>query len=206
MWRAPAALAAVAGDRGEADDHGGLLGRQGAELGKAGDERDRGDGSDAGDGSQDGEPPGEARVGADQGLDFRAEVFDRRFSRTDLALDLDRRRPSRGRAELRRVVRAAASGLRLFAKDRQHSAVDAVGLGQSAQGLGEQPRTQRISPTAPNPAGTAIPPARSLGVATPRDRPISIQFGLAIHTMLSCETRWGGAARGLGSCAPEGRR
>jgi hypothetical protein len=30
-----AALAAVAGDRGEADEHGGLLGRQGADLGEA---------------------------------------------------------------------------------------------------------------------------------------------------------------------------
>src|SRR5258707_1992955 len=29
-----AALAAVAGDRGEADEHGGLLGRQGADLGE----------------------------------------------------------------------------------------------------------------------------------------------------------------------------
>src|SRR5271167_231968 len=150
-----AALAAVPGDWGEADDHGGLFRRQGADLGEADDERDRGDGSDAGDGDQDGQPPGEARVGADQGLDFRAEVFDRRFSRAELTFDLDRRRPSRRRAELveesgsggDRGVAAAGElleglhelaprrggvGLEAFAQDRQHSAVDAVGLGQSA--------------------------------------------------------------------------
>jgi hypothetical protein len=67
-----AALAAVPGDRGEADDHGGLFGRQGADLGEADDGRARGCGSDAGDGDQNGQPPGEVRVGADQGLDFRA--------------------------------------------------------------------------------------------------------------------------------------
>ncbi len=100
-------------------------------------------------------------------LDFGLEVFDRRFSRAELALDLDRRRPSRRRAELveesgpggDRGVAAARElleglhevarrrggvGLEAFAKDRQHSAVDPVGLGQSAQGLGEQPRPQRI--------------------------------------------------------------
>jgi hypothetical protein len=124
-------------------------------------------GSDARDGSQDSEPPGEARVGADQALDFSAKVFDRRFNRAELALDLDRRLPSRGRAELvdkggsrgdggvaaagelvkafhERAGRWGRVGLEAFGEDRQHPAVDAVGFGQGAHGLGEQPRTQRI--------------------------------------------------------------
>ena len=107
-------LAAVASDRGEADDHGGLFGRQGADLGKADDQRDRGDGSDAGDGSQDGKPPGEARVGADQ-----ASISAPRFSIAVSAARIWRLiSTAAGRAVvapswLRRVVRAAASGLRL---------------------------------------------------------------------------------------------
>ena len=47
-----AALAAIAGDRGEADEHGGFFGRQGADLGEAGDQGDRGCDSYAGDGGQ----------------------------------------------------------------------------------------------------------------------------------------------------------
>ena len=43
-----------------------------------------------------------------------------------------------------RARRRDRVGLEAFAQDRQHSAVDAVGFGQSAGGLGEQPRTQGI--------------------------------------------------------------
>src|SRR5882724_2870259 len=59
------ALTGIAGDRGEADDHGDLLSGQLADLVEAGDEGDGGDRADAGDGSEDLEASGEGRIGFD---------------------------------------------------------------------------------------------------------------------------------------------
>ena len=171
----PAEGAAVAGDRGEADEHGGLFGRQGADLGEADDQGYRGCESDAGDGGQNGHPPGQARIGGDPMLDLRVEGFHRRFGCAELALDLGDRRRNGGRAKLvdqggagvgggvaavkeilkglhERARRLDRAGLEAFAQDRQHPAVDAVGLGQSAGGLGEQARTQGSTTAMARPA------------------------------------------------------
>ena len=97
----PAGLAAVAGDRGEADEHGGLFGRQGADLGEADDQGDRGCGADAGDGGENDHPP-LARQGsaAIRRPISASRVFYRRFGRFDLALDLGDHQRNGGLAEL----------------------------------------------------------------------------------------------------------
>src|SRR6266852_725345 len=82
------ALTGIAGDRGEADDHGDLLSGQLADLVEAGDEGDGGDRADAGDGSEDVEASGEGRIGFDPSLDFGLQLGDRHFDGAQLALQL----------------------------------------------------------------------------------------------------------------------
>jgi hypothetical protein len=66
MRRRAIVFATVAGDRREARDHRGLLGRQGADLAQSGDQRDRGDRSDAGNRGENIKTPGEDGIAGDQ--------------------------------------------------------------------------------------------------------------------------------------------
>jgi len=70
-------FATVAGDRREARDHGGLLGRHGADLVQSGDQRDRGDRSDGGNRGENIKTPGEDGITGDRALDLDIEVGDR---------------------------------------------------------------------------------------------------------------------------------
>ena len=160
-------LAAIAGDGGEAGDHGGLLVRERADFGKADDQGDSRRGPDPRDRGQDGEPPGQARIGGDEAFDLRLEMGERGLDSADLALDLGDRHGDGGFAELVEERGAGGDGrvpaaqhvpqglhecagrggrawLHALAEDGQHPSVDAVGLGQGAGGLGEQARAQRI--------------------------------------------------------------
>ena len=93
-------LAAIAGDGGEAGDHGGLLVRERADFGKADDQGDSRRGPDPRDRGQDGEPPGQARIGGDEAFDLRLEMGERGLDSADLALDLGDRHGDGGFAEL----------------------------------------------------------------------------------------------------------
>ncbi len=78
----------VAGDRREARDHGGLLGRQGADLVQSDDQCDRGDRSDTGNRGENIKTPGEDGIAGDQALDLDIEVGDRYLDGLELAFEL----------------------------------------------------------------------------------------------------------------------
>src|SRR5450631_743315 len=80
------ALAGIAGDRGEADDHGDLSGGQLPDLVQSDDQRYGGDDADAGDRGKDFEAPGEDGIGLDPPLDFGLQRGDRLFGGAQLAL------------------------------------------------------------------------------------------------------------------------
>src|SRR5471032_3161458 len=111
------ALTAIAGDRGEADDHGDFLCGQLADLVEAGDEGDGGDGADAGDGSEDLEAPGQDRVGFDPSLDFGLQFGDRRFDGAQLTLQLADQDSRLARADL--VEKGGSGGDGALAAVRQ---------------------------------------------------------------------------------------
>jgi len=160
-------VSAVVCDRGEAEEHGGLLGRQGADLDEADDQRSGGEGAQAGNRGDDRPSPGENRIVLDSPFDCGGEIFDGRFGGSDLTFDFEDGRSGVGGAELvaqggesgdggvaavheflqfldRLADRGPGVGLEAFPQDRQNFAVDAVGLGQFAEGLGEQAGAQRI--------------------------------------------------------------
>jgi hypothetical protein len=92
-------FATVAGDRREARDHGGLLGRQGADLVQSGDQRDRGDRSDAANRGENIKTPGENGIAGDQPLDLGIEVADRYLDSLELAFELQNQPLGLARAE-----------------------------------------------------------------------------------------------------------
>jgi len=92
-------FATFAGDRREARDHGGLLGRQGADLVQSGDQRDRGDRSDAGNRGENIKTPGENGIAGDQPLDLGIEVADRYLDSLELAFELQNQPLGLARAE-----------------------------------------------------------------------------------------------------------
>src|ERR1700704_3640485 len=97
---APAlALARVAGDRGEADEHGDGFGRQHAELGETGNERAGDDAADAGDGGEDLLPAGERRVICDQPIDLGVEMRDMPLDGRQELLDVGDQEPALGGTE-----------------------------------------------------------------------------------------------------------
>jgi hypothetical protein len=83
-----AALAAVVGDGGEADDHGDLFGGELAEFDHAGDEGESGARADAGDRGEDFEATGKGGIDVDPVTDFGLEVGDGGFEGTQLTLEL----------------------------------------------------------------------------------------------------------------------
>lgn len=203
-------FAAVAGNGSQACDHGGLLGRQGADFSQADDQGDRGRGPDARDRGQHGQPPDQDGIGRDEALDFRAEVSGRRLGGAPLALDFGGGLGSCCRAELvekggsggdcgvtaaQQLLKASEKlagrrgrpGLEAFAQYGQHSAVDAVGFGQSADGFGEETRAQRIDD------GDGV----SAGVETAMGRPVELSGRLHHH-----ERRFVGLKTALQSLDP----
>ncbi len=106
-------LAAVVGDGGKADDHGGLFGGERAEFDEADDEGDSGCDPDAGDGGEDSEAAGKERIGGDQALDFGLEIGDGGFEGAELTLELeDGGGVLLAPSWLRRAVRAARAASR----------------------------------------------------------------------------------------------
>ena len=160
-------FATVADDRREARDHDGLLGRHGADLVQSGDQRDRGDRSDAGNRGENIKAPGEDGITGDQALDRDIEVGDRYLDGLELAFELQDQPRDLARAEAvenggprgdggiaamheflqgldEAGRRRGDAGAEALAQDREHPRVDGIGLGQGANGLGKQTRTQRI--------------------------------------------------------------
>ena len=161
-----AVLAGVAVEGSEAEQGSGLAAAEGAELGHVGAEAGGGDGAAAGDRADDGGAAGECGVGGDAGehaalavgdvglqgveggagaagglrgefgaeLAEGAELFDELAAESEpVAEQLEVARQGRGRLE---AVEEAEAG--------EHGGVDAVVLGELADGLGEAPGAQGI--------------------------------------------------------------
>ena len=167
IWRSPVFCAAVAGQRRQAGEENGGLGRAGAQFGQADDQRGGGDGTDAGNGEEDVEAALERGIGADAAFDLGVQAFD--VAGEDLQPPVefgsekdglagaapigqsrllgDRRRP-RPRQLLHRFQRLGRrrEGFRFegLAHQRQQARVEPIGLGELADGLGEQTGAQWI--------------------------------------------------------------